>query len=79
MNMIVACQVAEFKDDGFLCFLYGPGHTVSELGSHNREEFGAKKTSVGARPFVEMLNGERDGDVGKYIEFGADGLVEFPW
>lgn len=76
LHMVFASQVRGFEDEGFLVFLYGPGHTVSELGPHNKSEYGAKPTSEGAAPIVAMVNGTRDADAGKYIEYGVE---KFPW
>ncbi|KAI0105685.1 NAD(P)-binding protein [Nemania sp. FL0031] len=75
MNMVFACQHRGYEGDGFKVFLYGPGPTVSSLGPNNAFP-GMKPTSVGAAPIVEMVQGKRDGDAGKYIEYGAD---SFPW
>lgn len=76
MHMVFASQVREFEEEGIKVFLYGPGHTVSNLGTYNKAEFGAKPTSVGAAPITAMVNGTRDADAGKYLEYG---LESFPW
>lgn len=76
MHMVFACQAREFEEDGIKMFLYGPGYTVSSLSAYNKAEFGAKPTSVGAAPITAMVNGTRDADAGKYLEYG---LESFPW
>ncbi|KAI3341012.1 putative short-chain dehydrogenase [Ustulina deusta] len=76
MNMVFACQHRGFEVDGFKVFLYGPGPTASNLTSINAGP-GMKPTSVGAAPIVEMVLGKRDGDAGKYVEYGREG--SFPW
>ena len=76
LHMVFACQCREFEADGFKIFLYGPGHTVSSLGPFNKAEYGAKPTSHGTAPIVDMLNGKRDHDAGKLIEYG---LKNFSW
>ena len=76
MNMVAACQWYEFGAEGFKIFIYGPGFTESNLSANNKVEKGAKPTSEGVVPIVAMLNGERDQDDGKYIEYGQD---SFPW
>ncbi|KAJ8113790.1 hypothetical protein ONZ43_g5069 [Nemania bipapillata] len=75
MNMVFACQHRGFEADGFKVFLYGPGPTVSNLSPNNAGP-GMKPTSVGAAPIVEMVQGKRDGEAGKYLEYGVD---SFPW
>lgn len=75
MNMVFACQHRVYEADGFKVFLYGPGRTASNLTSENRGPR-VKPTSVGAAPIVEMVQGKRDGDAGKYIEYGME---SFPW
>ncbi|MCJ1437686.1 hypothetical protein MMC27_007073 [Xylographa pallens] len=76
MNMVAACQWHEFGAEGFKVFIYGPGFTVSNLSALNKAEKGAKPTSVGTAPIVAMLNGERDEDDGKFVEYGQE---SFPW
>ncbi|KAI0970921.1 NAD(P)-binding protein [Xylaria arbuscula] len=75
MNMVFAGQHRGFEGDGFKVFLYGPGPTVSNLSPRNTGP-GMKPTSVGAAPIVEMVQGKRDEDAGKYIEYGYG---VFPW
>ncbi|KAI8626991.1 NAD(P)-binding protein [Xylariaceae sp. FL1651] len=72
MNMVFACQCRGFEEDGFKVFLFGPGPTVSHLGPHSRPGPGMKPTSEGAAPIVDMLKGNRDGDAGKYLEYGME-------
>ncbi|KAI1755987.1 NAD(P)-binding protein [Xylaria castorea] len=76
LHMVTACQHRGFEDDGFKIFLYGPGPTVSNLSPSNSGP-GMKPTDVGAAPIVEMVQGKRDEDAGKYIEYGFPGA--FPW
>ena len=76
MNMVAACQWHELGAEGFKIFIYGPGFTESNLSEHNKVEIGAKPTSAGAAPIVAMLNGERDEDDGKLVEYGQE---SFPW
>lgn len=77
MHMVFASQSKnEYSGDGFKTFLFGPGHTVSNLGPYNKAEFGAKPTSEAAAYIVAILNGEKEADVGQYIEYGVG---RFPW
>lgn len=75
MNMITATQVVEYGADGFKIFSFCPGFTVSNLGPQNKMESGAKPTSEGAAPIVQILNGERDAEHGKFLH--ATG--QYPW
>jgi len=75
LNMITACQVVEFGELGFKVFAYCPGFTVSNLGPHNNAENGAKPTSEGAAPMVNILNGERDAEHGRFLH----GTGQYPW
>ncbi|KAJ3577077.1 hypothetical protein NPX13_g3493 [Xylaria arbuscula] len=77
MNMVFAGQHRGFESDGFKVFLYGPGPTISNLSPANVPGPGMKSTSVGAAPIVEMVQGKRDADAGKYVEYGYEG--SFPW
>ncbi|KAI0522146.1 NAD(P)-binding protein [Xylaria bambusicola] len=77
MNMVFAGQYRGFEGDGFKVFLYGPGPTVSSLSPSNAPGPGMKPTSEGAKPIVEMVQGKRDVDAGRYVEYGYEG--SFPW
>ncbi len=70
LHMVTACQIAEYGGLGFKLFVYCPGFTVSNLGPHNKAEYGAKPTSEGAAPIVTILKGERDAEAGKYLHAG---------
>lgn len=79
MNMVAACQWYNWggdEGDGFKIFMYGPGFTESNLSAANKTENGAKPVGEGAGPMVAMLNGERDADSGKYLEYGQE---SFDW
>ena len=76
MNMVTACQVAEYGPLGFKVFTYNPGFTVSNLGPHNNAESGAQPTSEAAAPIVDILDGKRDADHGKYLD-KEEGY--YPW
>ncbi len=59
LNMITACQSVEYGPKGWKVFCFCPGFTVSNLSNMNKAENGAKPTSEGARPMVDILNGKR--------------------
>jgi len=75
LSMVTACQAVEFGEQGFKVFAYCPGYTVSNLGPYNKAELGAKPTSEGAAPMVELLNGGRDEEHGKFVH----GAGQYPW
>ncbi|KAH7079775.1 hypothetical protein FB567DRAFT_607231 [Paraphoma chrysanthemicola] len=75
LNMITACQIVEYHEKGWKVFLYCPGFTESNLSPLARVEKGAHPTSEGARPMVDMLNGNRDAEAGRFLTIGG----EHPW
>ncbi|KUI72944.1 Carbonyl reductase [NADPH] 1 [Cytospora mali] len=76
LNMISVCQAVEYGPLGWKVFCYNPGFTASNLSEQNKEEKGAQPTSEGARPIVDMLNGKRDEDHGKFCGVGRGTI---PW
>jgi NAD(P)-dependent dehydrogenase (short-subunit alcohol dehydrogenase family) len=75
LNMVTLQAFLDYDKEGIKVFMYCPGFTASNLGSHNKVERGAKPTAEGAGPMVPILNGERDADVGKYLNWNG----EWPW
>lgn len=67
LNMVTACQSVEYGPLGWKVFAFCPGFTASNLSQSNKEEFGAKPTSEGARPIVGIINGGRDGEHGGFL------------
>lgn len=67
LNMITACQAIEYGDQGFKVFAYCPGFTASGMSEYNKEEFGAKPTSEGAKPIVGLLDGKRDDEHARFV------------
>ncbi|ROV93968.1 hypothetical protein VSDG_06237 [Cytospora chrysosperma] len=76
LNMISACQAVEYGPLGWKVFCYNPGFTASNLSGFNKEENGAQPTSAGAKPIVDMVNGKRDEDHGRFCN--CDGSY-CPW
>lgn len=76
LNMVSACQAYEYGPLGWKVFCYNPGFTVSNLSGMNTAENGARPTSEGAKPIVDMLDGKRDEDHSKYCN-GDQGY--YPW
>ena len=75
LNMVTACQITEYHPRGWKVFVYCPGWTESNLSPANKVANGAKPTSDGVRPIVQMVNGERDTQTGKFLRYGG----EFSW
>ncbi|PSN74248.1 NAD(P)-binding protein [Corynespora cassiicola Philippines] len=75
LNMVTACQAVDYGKLGWKVFSYCPGLTTSNMSDFNKPENGAKPTSDGARPIVDMLNGKRDAEHGAFLhEHG-----QHPW
>lgn len=75
VNMITAGQRVIYGEDNVKVFSYCPGFTVSGLSPTNNADHGAKPTSEGARPILNILNGERDAENGGFLH--EDGI--YPW
>lgn len=75
MNMVTACHHIDYAPFGIKVFAYCPGFTVSNLGPHNTKENGAKPVADGASPLVDILEGKRDDDVGKFLH----NTGVYPW
>jgi hypothetical protein len=56
-------------------FAYDPGFTVSNLSHHNTKENGARDAAESVRPLVDVLEGKRDDEVGKFIHNTGG----YPW
>ncbi|KAL8791752.1 MAG: hypothetical protein Q9195_005628 [Heterodermia aff. obscurata] len=75
LNMITACHWVQYGPEGIKVFTFCPGFTVSNLGQQNKAEFGAKPTDEAVRPLVDIVEGKRDDEAGKFLN--ATGL--YPW
>lgn len=56
-------------------FAYDPGFTQSNLGPHNKKEFGARSAEDTVKSIMEVVDGKRDADAGKFIH----NTGEYPW
>ncbi|KAL6703418.1 hypothetical protein ACN47E_009677 [Coniothyrium glycines] len=90
-NMITACLHVEFglgveqidsekvegDDQGknMKVFCYDPGFTVSNLGTHNKEEFGARSAKDTVLSIMDVVDGKRDAEVGRFIHNSGG----YPW
>ena len=75
LNMITACQWVQYAPEGIKVFAFCPGFTVSNLSAMNTRENGAKPTDEAVRPLVDVVEGKRDDEAGKFLH--ATGL--YPW
>ena len=75
LNMVTACQWVEYGPEGIKVFAFCPGFAVSNLSSLNKLENGAKPTDEAVRPLVDLLEGKRDDEAGKFLN--ATGT--YPW
>ncbi|KAF1918859.1 hypothetical protein BDU57DRAFT_511615 [Ampelomyces quisqualis] len=56
-------------------FAYDPGFTVSNLSSHNKAEYGARSAEDTVKSIMDVVDGKRDGEVGRFIH----NTGEYPW
>lgn len=56
-------------------FCYDPGFTVSNLGEFNKKEFGARSAEDTVVSIMDVVDGTRDEDVGKFIHNSGG----YPW
>jgi len=67
LNMLSACMIEEYGDEGIKVLVYCPGFTESNLGPHNKAEFGAAPVGDAVRPLVEIVEGKKDDQVGVFM------------
>ena len=82
MNMLMTCQHVEYGlnfgvegRQAVKVFAYDPGFTVSNLSEANRKENGARSAEETVWSLMEVVEGKRDGEVGKFIHNSG----EYPW
>jgi NAD(P)-dependent dehydrogenase (short-subunit alcohol dehydrogenase family) len=84
LNMITACQYVEYglnfqtpgaASGGVKVFTYDPGFTVSNLSEMNTKENGARSAEASVESLMDVVEGKRDADVGKFIH----NTGEYPW
>jgi len=74
LNMVTACQWVEYGPR-IKVFAYDPGFTQSNLGPHNKAENGAKPASEAVMPLIDVLEGRRDDEAGKFLH----NTGVYPW
>ncbi len=82
LNMLATCQHVEYglnyggsSKKGVKVFVYDPGFTVSNLGPMNKEEYGARSAEATVLSLMDVIEGKRDAEVGKFIH----NTGEYPW
>lgn len=79
LNMLAVCHQAGLKDKGIKVFAFDPGFVVTNLTGEadreNRVKRGAGDPAESGRALLNIVEGGRDKDVGKFLH--KDGL--FPW
>ncbi|KAJ4312241.1 hypothetical protein N0V94_007543 [Neodidymelliopsis sp. IMI 364377] len=82
MNMLMTCQFVEYglnygdsSKKGMKVFAYDPGFTVSNLSEANKKEHGARSAEETVISLMDVVQGKRDADVGKFIH----NTGEYPW
>lgn len=81
MNMLTACLHVEYGlnfgegGKGVKVFAYDPGFTVSNLSEANTVENGARSAEVSVSSLMDVVEGKRDAEVGKFIHNSG----EYPW
>jgi NAD(P)-dependent dehydrogenase (short-subunit alcohol dehydrogenase family) len=79
LNMLTAYQYAHLKQYGFKIWAYCPGFVVTDLQDDRmeREELQwCESSETSAQGILDIVRGERDGDVGKFITKRGG---EYPW
>jgi len=77
LNMLMLDWNHKLKADGVKVWSVGPGFLATNLGNARKmaEEMGAGPARLGGEMYMSVLEGERDGDVGKVIDKNG----EVPW
>jgi NAD(P)-dependent dehydrogenase (short-subunit alcohol dehydrogenase family) len=83
LNMLTASQAYEYRDFGCKAFAFCPGYVITDLtgrdgygGREWRKETGAESSETSAEGIRQIVEGERDGDLGKFVHrFGKT----WPW
>lgn len=71
LNMLSVCQNWEYGKLGIKTFMFCPGFTESGLSPMAKVENGAKPVAEGAKPIVDIIEGKRDGEEGKFLFDGG--------
>lgn len=75
LSMVTACQWVEYAPLGIKVFAYDPGFTQSNLGPQNKAENGARPAAESVMPLIDVLEGKRDDEVGRFLH----NTGVYPW
>ncbi|KAI9651968.1 MAG: hypothetical protein M1831_007471 [Alyxoria varia] len=72
LNMLAACHHVDFgrRNPGIKVWAFCPGHVATNLGEGDREsrlKSGLPSSETSAKSLLEIVEGQRDGDAGKFI------------
>ncbi|KZL87461.1 short chain dehydrogenase [Colletotrichum incanum] len=78
LNMLTACQHVALQDFGAKVWSFCPGYVVTDIGGDRefKESQGAESSETSAQGILEIVEGKRDGEVGKFL--GRYGK-QIPW
>lgn len=79
--MLVACDAWEYEKDRIKVFAFCPGYVVTDLADMRaaKMEQGAPTAEGSARGLLDIAEGKRDGDAGKFLHSsrGEEGLYSW--
>ena len=72
LNMLAACHHVDFGQGspGVKVWAFCPGHVATNLGDKDRQskrDSGLLSSETSAKSLLDIVDGKRDGDVGKFI------------
>lgn len=69
LNMLTAYQYYQLKADGFKVWSFCPGYVVSDIADDREQRVGngVESSETSAVAMLEIAEGKRDADVGKFI------------
>ncbi|MCJ1457988.1 hypothetical protein MMC28_008357 [Mycoblastus sanguinarius] len=80
LNMLVTCDAWQYEKDGIKVFAFCPGYVVTDLAGMRQAKIdqGAPTAEGSARGLLDIAEGKRDADAGKFLHIrGGDGV--HPW
>lgn len=78
LNMLTACQHVTLQELGGTAWAFCPGYVITDLTGdrENRKNQGAESSETSAQGILEIVEGKRDGEAGKFVtKYGK----QFPW
>ncbi|KAJ4397902.1 hypothetical protein N0V91_010593 [Didymella pomorum] len=70
LNMLTAYTQGLNEVEGVMVWSFCPGYVVTDLGGDRKmkEDLGVDSSETSARGIVEIVQGKRDGEVGRFVE-----------